>query len=243
MSHKFGNKRLKNALDVNSQLVEIGDHSYSHNIVKKIITRPDKIPISTEQVDEEYKKNSFIFEDILEIKKVKRGFRTPLGHFNGIMGEQNLQDKLVKIGVNYVSSDLRGKGDTINPQLEYPNGIPRQPYRYENGLLEIPSMGWQDVVFSQREYVSQFEEIPDNIPTTYEQIIEYYCNIISQAKDIAIKHNRDYFLGLCLHPYDNSFYSKNGKFFQDIYSFVESISGSFCTYNDVNLHYGSTLQN
>lgn len=242
MNHKFDDIRLRNALNVNSQLVEIGDHSYSHNIVKKIITRPDKIPITAEQVVSEYKKNSTIFEDILEIKKPKRGFRTPLGHFNGLTGEHILHDKLVKVGVSYVSSDLRGKGDTINPPLKYLNGIPRQPYRYENGLLEIPSMGWQDVVFSQRDYVSQFEEIPKEIPTTYKQIIEYYCEMILESKNIAIKHNRDYFLGLCLHPYDSSFYNNNGKFFEDIYSFVESISGSFCTYNDVNLHYNSTLQ-
>ena len=48
MTTVFGKEEMKKSFCVNSPYVEIGDHSYSHSVVKKISTRPDKIPISVE---------------------------------------------------------------------------------------------------------------------------------------------------------------------------------------------------
>lgn len=243
MNFKYGSKRLQDSFYVQSDLVEIADHSYSHNVVKKIESRPDKIPISPKQLEEEYQKNSSIFEEILGVSVPKRGFRTPLGHHNGLNGEYQLLDKIIDSGITYISSDLRGPNDSLFADLKYENGTLRQPYRYENGLLEIPSIGWQDTVFSQPEYISKFHKIPDDTPSSYEEILEYYEKLIQKAYQISLENNRDYFVGLCLHPYDTSFYNQNGNFFDDLFSIVKEIQGTFCSYNDVKLHYDKTLKN
>ena len=243
MNYKYGSKRLKDSFCVQSDSVEIADHSYSHNVVKKIESRPDKIPLSPKQLKDEFKQNSSIFKEILEIDVPQRGFRTPLGHYRGLNGEYQLLDKMIDAGMTYVSSDLRGPDDSLFADLKNNDKKLRQPYRYENGLLEIPSIGWQDTVFSQPEYISNFHKLPDDTPHSYEEIMEYYRKLIQKAYDISLENNRDYFLGLCLHPYDTSFYNKEGQFFSDLNNIVKEIEGTFCTYNDVKLHYDKTLEN
>lgn len=229
MSALFGTGRMKKVFDIDSSLVEIGDHSYSHSVVKKIKTRLDKIPITPEEVIKEFKKNTKIFEEVFGLNITKRSFRTPLGHSNGLEGENEILNALHKLGVKYVSSDLRDENDGLNPPLENKDKTPRQPYFYENGLLEIPSMGWQDTVFSKTSKTPTQEKIPES----YEDIIEYYHTLFHDAKEIGKKNKIVYFLGLVLHPFDNSFYNKDNKFFYDIYNIAKGLKADFCKYEDV----------
>ena len=235
MNYKYGSARLKQAFRVDNGLVEIGDHSYSHNVLKKIMTRPDKIPMTPEKVFEEYVLNTQLFEEIFGISIPNRGYRTPLGHYSGLLGESDLLEKMKEMGVAYVSSDLRGPNDSINAPLTHRDGTPRQPYLYENGLLEIPAMGWQDVVFSPYvSHVAKFEDVPDDLPYTYDKIIEYYKNTLEQANQISSRSGRSYFFGLCQHPYDVSFYMNGGKFFEDLKTIVEELEGDFYNYGQVH---------
>ena len=66
MSLKFGEERMSNAFRVKDDNVEIADHSYSHNIVKPIKNRQDKIPLTSNQVIEEYNKNTNNFVKIMQ---------------------------------------------------------------------------------------------------------------------------------------------------------------------------------
>lgn len=235
MNFKYGSNRLKQAFRIENDLVEIGDHSYSHNVLKNITTRPDKIPITPEKMFEEYNLNTSLFKEILGIWIPNRGYRTPLGHYNGLKDESTLLRKMKESGVTYISSDLRGSNDSLNAPLIYSDGSPRQPYQYENGLLEIPSMGWQDVVFSPYvSHVAKFEDVPSDLPYTYDKIIKYYRKIIFEANQIVRTFGKNYFFGLCQHPYDTSFYSNDGKFFEDLKNIVEEIGGFFYNYGQVN---------
>lgn len=45
MHHKFGAERLQRAFQVDNPLVEIGDHTYSHTVVKEVESHPDKQPM------------------------------------------------------------------------------------------------------------------------------------------------------------------------------------------------------
>ena len=229
MTTVFGKEEMKKSFCVNSPYVEIGDHSYSHSVVKKISTRPDKIPISVEELEEEFKMNTKIFQESLGLNIPNRAYRTPLGHRNGLIGDEELQKKLKKMNVSYVSSDLRDENDGLNPPLQNKDDTPRQPYFYENGLLEIPSAGWQDTVFSKTSKTPTKEKTPD----TYEEIIHYYKNLFKKALDITNENNQQYFLGLVLHPYDNSFYYKDNKFFYDLNNIVTEMNAMFCKYEDV----------
>ena len=237
MSSKFGKERMNNAFRIKDDNVEIADHSYSHNIVKPIKNRPDKIPLTPKQVVEEYNKNTKIFKEFLDLDIPNRGYRTPLGHYAGLSNLDLLQDELLKSGILYVSSDLRGSNDSLYAPLVKANNVTRQPYRYENGLLEIPSMGWQDVVFSQPDYISKFEKLPEDLPKDIDEIRDYMYNMVHDANNIVLNKNRDFFLGLCLHPYDTSFYDIEQKFFLDLKDIVNEFEGGFCTYKKVSEYY------
>ena len=233
MAYRFGPDGIREVLRPDSPPIEIGDHTYSHNILKRVETRPDKTPICTRRVEQEYRRNTKIIWDILGINAESRGLRVPLGHYHGLQGEYNLLDKLKRAGVRYVSSDLRGRGDVLEAPLCLDGGTPRQPYRYENGLLEIPSHGWQDTIFSGLSKTPTHEEPPSG----YEAVMTYYHGLIAEAAQIAQKWQRDYFLCLVVHPYDASFWAKGEDFIADLACVVRSIGGSFCTYDDVWAHY------
>ena len=151
-----------------------------------------------------------------------RGYRTPLGHKYGLRGEFKLLNVFKDLNINYISSDLRDATESLHPKLISEDGNIRQPYRYENGLLEIPSIGWQDTAFSQNSSTDLYE-IP---PTTYSDIIVYYQNLFLEAKQLSEKLNRDIFLGLVMHPYDVSFYDLNNSLFLDLKKKLYSINGS-----------------
>jgi len=224
----FGSAALRDAFDLTNSLVEIGDHTYSHSVLKKIPTRPDRIPISVDQVREEYKRNTAVFKEHLGLEILHRGFRAPLGHFNGLTGEKSLLDALLQEGVRYISSDLHGINENLEPSLYTLNGVPRQPYRYPNGLLEIPSMGWQDTVFTG----TAKPPIMD-YPHSYNEIIEYYKNLFTEAHCIAQRTGKDYFLGLVIHPFDNIRYDQDGLLFYDLHQIINILGGTFCKYEDV----------
>lgn len=229
MSKRFGAKSLQNIFDVKNDLVEIGDHTYSHSIVKSISSRPDKTPSSYSKIKKEFFINTKLFQEILDLDIPNRGFRTPLGHYNGLKGENKLLDVLKELKINYVSSDLRDKHESLNPPLKNIDGTTRQPYRYENNLLEIPTMGWQDTVFSGTTKTPLYEKPP----STYEEIISYYQTLFEEVKKIILEKNRSYYLGLTLHPYDNSFYNVKENFFEDLNKIILKFHGRFASYNDV----------
>ena len=58
-----------------------------------------------------------------------------LGHKEGLKGEFKLLDIFKRLGVKYVSSDLRDVNNSLHPKLVTEDGKIRQPYRYENGML------------------------------------------------------------------------------------------------------------
>ena len=179
------------------------------------------------------KKNTDIFKNIFGLNIPNRSYRTPLGHADGLKDNEKLQEKLKKIGVKYVSSDLRDADDGLNPPLLNKDNTPRQPYYYKNGLLEIPSIGWQDTVFSKTSKTPTKEKPPE----TYEEIINYYKELFQKAISISEENNKEHFLGLVLHPYDNSFYNQNNRFFYDLNDIIKNINAEFCKYEDVLLNF------
>ena len=235
MINNFGSKRVKNAFNSKSKLVEIGDHSYSHKIVKKIKTRPDKVPANFKEIKEEFQINTNLFQKHFSEDIANRGYRTPLGHKGGLKGEFKLLDTLKNLKVKYISSDLRDTNDSLHPKLITENGNIRQPYRYENGLLEIPAIGWQDTAFSGTSSTKLFETPPTNLL----EILTYYGDLFVEANQLSQKLERDIFLGLVMHPYDVSFYDKDNSFFPKLKRKLEAIGGSFHTYGEVSNHFNS----
>jgi hypothetical protein len=229
MCKKFGDRSVASIFDSDNPLVEIGDHTYSHQVLKHIPTRPDKIPMGIYEIQEEYKSNTILFKRVFGRDLSCRGYRTPLGYFEGLRNSPKITEILQDLGVAYVSSDLRDEKDSVCPNLLIPAGKPRQPYYYVNGLLEIPSSGWQDTAFSGTTKTQLFKKPP----TDYESIILYYQELFTQARQLALDFQIDFFLNLVLHPYDVSIYDKSGTFFSDLVRISNDLGGIFVRYEDV----------
>ena len=227
MSNKFGISCVRESFGSDNYLVELADHTYSHNVLAGIKTRPDKIPISIGQVTQEYHINTILFREIFGLEIGERGYRTPLGHYCGLSNEKLLLDTLLDLKIKYISSDLRDNNESIYPPVCI-NGQPRQPYHYQNGLLEIPSMGWHDTAFSGTSKTPFFTSPPSN----YLEIIDYYHELLRDAYYFAQDSNT-YFLGLVLHPYDLSIYDEKKRIFYDILDIAQSLNAVFCRYDSV----------
>ena len=92
--------------------------------------------------------------DLIEAKGRTRpvGFRTPGGFSEGLAAAPAVQDLLLEEGFGYCSGDYRfpiprDRKPTWDELLEAQRWSIRnlQPYRYPNGLLEIPMMGISDI--------------------------------------------------------------------------------------------------
>ncbi len=224
----FGLSQIRAAFSVGSKLSEIADHTYSHNIFTMIPSRPDKQPISSEKVVEEYRRNTQLFNSILGIDITQRGLRAPLGYYLGLKNEPKLVEALWMEGVTYISSDLRNEKHSIYAGIYDENNNLRQPFLYPCGLPEIPGHGWHDTAFSQTSKTPISDPCPQNII----EIQGYYKNMISQSSEIARRLDRDVFLGLIMHPYDISLYDPELHLFTHIEQLLKEYDSFFCTYND-----------
>ena len=233
---KYGNDKMKDLFDPDNELVEIADHSYSHQVSKAILTRPDKEPLKAKEVLEEYQRNTEIFQDIFGKDLNGRGFRTPLGHRYGLQGKYRLLDLLKGEGVAYVSSALRDENDSLNPKFVR-DQIPRQPYRYENGMLEIPSHGWQDTVFTGKSNTTLFEDPP----TSVDEILDHYRDLITKASDIVTKYQRDYFLSLLFHPLSLEEYGPALAILEPLIKMAQDNGATFHLHQEVMEHYNNKL--
>lgn len=233
MTDKFGQARIQQVFLSRESLSEIADHTYTHNVLKFIPTRADKQPIPPEVVSQEYQINTKVFKRILGKDIPQRGLRAPCGHYKGLLGEELLLDSLYKEGVLYLSTDCRDRNHSLNPSLTREDGTPRQPYYYSNGLLEIPTHGWQDTVFGGKTSTPVFEKYPQN----YETMLQYYRHLFLQAKNIAVEHNQNFFLGLSLHPYNIGLYNPSYTLFHALHSLATELGLTFCKYNEVNQYY------
>ena len=225
----FGDETIKPLFDSVPNLIEIADHTYSHNVFKFIPARSDKSPISVEKIVDEYRYNTMFLSRVFGRDLRNRGLRTPLGHFRGLTGEYELVNKLTEEGVLYVSSDLRDKSSSINPPLVDEDGSLRQPYFYDTRLLEIPSHGWQDTAFC-RQSKTPLNTTP---PSSYPDIIEYYHFLISEAVTLSKMSGKDFYLGLVLHPYNIWQYDKPRAMFDDLYQLSLGLGAEFACYKNV----------
>lgn len=200
---------------------EIGNHSWSHSVVAPVKLRSDKKPLTPEETESELKRTNLYLKDVFGGKVL--GFRTPLGHSSGLKAFPEVVNVIKKTGFRYVSSDLRSEEGTLNPPLR-DRDIARQPYYYFNGLLEIPSHGWQDTAFSGKSKTPSIT-CP---PRTPEEIFVYYRRIIERA---ALLGN-GFFLCFVMHPFALADYARNG-FFDTIKKIVLDLDGNFVKYGGI----------
>jgi peptidoglycan/xylan/chitin deacetylase (PgdA/CDA1 family) len=238
MVSEFGHRRLQSVFPIENPLAEIADHTHSHNIWKAIPSRPDKTQILTaDQIVQEYRQNSLLFYDFFERDLSVRGVRAPLGYYQGVDDQPYLIDLLAREGILYLSSDLRDETYApFGPLLNRMGGL-RQPRRYTNGLVEIPSHGWHDTVFGGHSRTA----IDRPFPYTYTEALRFFRQFFSEAMELAGVHQRNLYLGLVLHPSNIALYDSRNTFFDDLKAIVEDLKLNFCQYRDAWVEFANSL--
>jgi len=192
-----GQLNLQDAFCTNNPLVDIQQHTYSHQTFRTIPTRPDRTPLTPKQVHEDLVLANPVIDSILGKNPI--GVRAPLGYAKGLTTDSALQDAVKNAGMHYISSDLRDNAWGINPPL-VDNDTIRQPRTYPNGLIEIPGHGWHDTVFlgSKTINVPPFPTWPKKELEQF--IVNHYCQLLQDAHKLAIQHDHDMYVGASFHP-------------------------------------------
>lgn len=182
---------LREIYNRNNPLLEIQQHSYSHPILRPIKGREEKKVITPQEFAKDVQQAGEIIEKILGV--YPDGIRTPLGYHHDLSDIPEILEELHRMGVRYVSSDLRSE-----ESLEAPLNKKRQPHDYGNigypTIIEIPSHGWQDPIFTQEKAFMFLMREPDSL----EKIFKHYNDLLIQANDMDLPILS---IALCLHPW------------------------------------------
>jgi polysaccharide deacetylase len=120
-------------------LFDIQSHTYSHRMLKDNRVYGPGLELS--ELRHEISRGLEVVEAVFDRQCI--GVRSGCGFFKGLRGEPQRLSVLTDCGVEFLSSDLRGPGDSI------PGGLTQAYWYEEEGvgeLLELPGHGWHDNV-------------------------------------------------------------------------------------------------
>lgn len=169
----------------------IGNHTYDH--VYLLAKKPEEIQfrfqrapwlIEGREVKDVIRENIRLCTVAMKSRAgiTPNGFRTPGGFADGLDGRPDIQQMLLDLGFKWVSSKYprhaTGKPKE-EPTAEVYADIVRslgtaQPYKYENGLVEIPMSGISDVGAFRTNYWK----------------LEWFLKAIRQSVESAISHGQ-----------------------------------------------------
>ncbi len=120
-------------------LFEIASHTYSHRPLKE--SRLHGPGVGLDELGWEIGSGLRLVEEVFE--RPCAGVRGGYGFYGGLRGEGQRLRAIRDSGARYLSSDLRGPGDSV------PGGLVQAYWYDEEGvgeLLELPGHGWHDNV-------------------------------------------------------------------------------------------------
>jgi peptidoglycan/xylan/chitin deacetylase (PgdA/CDA1 family) len=213
------------ALFGDDPLFDIASHTYSHKPLKD--NRVHGPGIDLEDLGHEIERGLQLVEEVFEKPCV--GVRSGYGFYGGLRGEAERLRVIRDSGARYLSSDLRGPGDSV------PGGL-AQAYRYdEEGvpeLLELPGHGWHDNVlkgFYPGPWLAWPPMlrwgIPDRVPRTPEE--EFAVQRVWIERALALE--LDYFSPL-YHPHSIYLMSPDCRVVEFLMRFVRQRVGVVTTY-------------
>lgn len=236
----LGTTAIKQIFDSSNPLIDLQQHGYSHHPFRKIISRPDKSHLTPNQVYEELMKTNQILERMFGQRSI--GIGSPLGYTKGLDRDEEVIARIKEARMLYISSDLRDRDEGISPPL-IEEGCLRQPRAYENGLVEIPSHGWQDMAFigSKSEVVSDFRNW--NKRQLDEFIVSHYCGILDEAEQKSLELEKDISIGGCFHPQAIFVYDQNLDLFKRIIDFALERNIRIASYTEIAKEFRESVVN
>ncbi len=139
-----------------SQLFDLQQHTYSHQRLKTVVQNDGEMVAvfrgaSLEEIQKEVTRTNKLFEERLGV--YCRGICGPYGYYRGLMDRPDILKVLYKAGIRFTRTYLRNENDWG------PLSIKVQPFTYEPQgfpqILEIPSQGWQDIIYFRTNGLSK----------------------------------------------------------------------------------------
>ena len=207
------------------ELFDVESHTYSHKLLKESVVHGKGV--SLDVVEAEVSRASDLLSSAFNREII--GLRTPCGFYRGLQGEKDVLEILWRNGIRFVSSDLRGRLDTLPAPFT-------QPYWYEEDgfpqLLELPGHDWHDNVLKGYGSVPAFWPpifpwgLPSKPPETPEEEFE---KVYRHSIDYAIEQDLTYYSPI-MHPWSIYRFSKEAKTIDLILSYAKERGMEFLTY-------------
>jgi len=209
------NKEIKELFS--KYLIDIQQHTYSHILFKKDNYRR-RMPSSPLEIKHEIEITNNLIKKYLEVDVI--GLSAPIGFHNGLKDEKEILKILEKEGIKFIKSDSRGPGNEL-PGPFIDNGRLKQPYFYENGILELTGQGWHDCIIKGLIPHERPKKVVNN---PFEEL-RYYINDLN----FAIKNNLIY--SPTFHPWSIAMKDPKGFVIDNLIAYaiknnVEIISAS-----------------
>ena len=194
-------EELKRILD--HELFDLQTHTYSHRVFRRM-------PGADTTVDTDARRE--VFEGARLVSETFGrpcvGLRTGCGYDGGMRELPRVLEACAEAGLSYVSSDLRGPGDTLPSPLKGPYTYAEQGYP---ALWELPVHGWHENVlkgYSPRVGMVVYPpladwHLPPATPRTPQDHATHHLLWVDKAREAQLP-----FVSLAFHPwsifkYDN----------------------------------------
>ena len=154
----------------------IGNCTYSYKALKPA----NRCEAMEEGIIEgDIRKANDIIKQVLGIKPT--GFADPRGYSEGFLTDNQRNRKILQIlddlGFKWCNADTRGDYDSPFARPVILEGRWRQPFRYGNGMVEIPSHGWDDTMFLR----TQPQNVTEKLPQSEAEIIDSFTGLYTDV--------------------------------------------------------------
>ena len=190
---KFSPEHLRKIYNPDNPLNDLQSHTYSHLFLVKPLEVESRPLISPDKFKEDIKKANKVFWQILKIKP--KGLSLPLGYPTDMADVPSFLRVLQGMEFLFVCSHTRSKKEPLFAPLT----LERQPHVYNDfpGLVEIPTHGWQDVIFTREKSKQFLQREPDK----KEKILEHFRKLLLKAQSLSrlSQQGQPIYVGLPLH--------------------------------------------
>ncbi len=190
----FSKQQLREIYVYGRYMCELQQHSYSHPLIKPLPGYSKQI-LSAEEFAQDVQRAKKIIQEVLGRTTI--GIRIPNGYTTGLHDAMEVAKRLSELGFVYVSSMLKGSGESLQAELT----LERQPHLYEipgsRNIVEIPSHGWQDVIFTKEKA----QALLGSEPAEPDEIKNHFTDLLRKGLELSRVQPRPVYICLCLHPW------------------------------------------
>lgn len=227
---QFSIEYLRETYNPANHLNDLQQHSYSHKPLRKLRGFEGLVlnssVMSIDEFTHDLERANRIISEILGV--VPCGLRTPYGYERDLSDMPEMLRRLKSLGLNFVSSKLRSRKNPLYAQLS----LESQPHTYAEvgfpDIVEIPSHGWQDVIFTTEKALLFLHRKPDKPG----EIFQYYSELFRKASDLS-EYGQPIYLCLCLHPWSAMEYDPELEIIRKTIEMARSMEIEIVSYRQV----------